>query len=708
MNSSYWKKISEARRLYFMSGVAATTLLGVLLFADLLWRLPYNNAKWVLLTIFTMLFANLSFGFVQAVAGFICLLKRNDQLRISELHKQFENQPLNSRTALLFPIYNEDPDSVTANIATTYEALEKAGALAHYDFFMLSDTTQSNNWIEEEAAWLKTVQKLNAHGKIFYRKRRDNLNQKSGNVADFLRRWGKPYDFFICYDADSLMTADTLLRITRIMEHTPSLGILQTMPRLCNAKSMFARLQQFGNRLQGMIGGAGLNFWQQSEGNYWGHNAIIRTEAFTKFCNLPELPGARPLGGRVMSHDFVEAALMRKAGLQVWLAYDYEGTYEEMPPSIPDFAMRDRRWSQGNLQHTWIMLFGDIPLVNRVHMFNGIMSYLSGPLWLIFLVLTTLIFYSWENSQLTMFIGESWLPWMPEDTSVQGLVVFLLTMALILVPKFFPLILFLRYPEERRKFGGFLRATSSLLLEVTMFTIIAPSLMLFHSSFIAALFMGQRVSWNAQRRGGDGIGWAEAFAVQGPHTLIGVMWGLLAWHISPTLFGWMSPVLIGWVFAPVIAVWTSKESVGEWFARQGLLLSPEDIAPPAEVRIMRTKLSEVHQNPPPIPELAGDYGLIRIVMDPYLNALHQQFLRERDYQPEDIRDDLADIRKRLLSEGAPALSSDDKLRLMYDLPSVRSLHQELWDSPTEQLSKWWRLALSRYNRESMFRVDLLH
>ncbi len=689
-----------------MSGVAVTTLLGVLLFADLLWRVPYNNAKWVLLAIFAILFANLSFGFVQAVAGFVCLLKRTDQLKISALDKLYDGQPLTSRTALLFPIYNEDPQSVAANIATTYEALTKAGVIENFEFFMLSDTTASNNWIEEESAWLETVQKLNAHGKIFYRKRRDNLNQKSGNVADFLRRWGKPYDFFICYDADSLMTADTLIRMTRIMEHTPDLGILQSMPRLCNAKSLFARLQQFGNRLQGMIGGAGLNFWQQSEGNYWGHNAIIRTDAFTRYCNLPELPGARPLGGRVMSHDFVEAALMRKAGLQVWLAYDFEGTYEEMPPSIIDFAVRDRRWSQGNLQHTWIMLFGRIPMVNRVHMLNGIMSYISGPLWLIFLVLTTLIFYSWENSQLTMFINESWLPLTPESTSTQGLIVFLLTMALILVPKVFPLVLFLKSPEERRKFGGMARAAASLLFEVTMFTIIAPSLMLFHSSFIAALFMGQRVSWNSQRRGGDGISWREAFAVQGPCTLIGVMWGLLAWHIAPSLFWWMSPVLFGWVLAPFITVWTSRESVGDWIANRGLLLSPEDIAPPAEVQTLRDKLAIAPRLPKPIPELADDYGLIRVIVDPYLNALHQQFLRERDHQPDDIRDDLAALRQRLLSEGAPALSADDKLRLLYDLPSVSLLHQELWDAPTEKIASWWRLALSRYNRESMFRVDL--
>lgn len=705
MGERNWKRISEGRRFWFMAGVTFVTLFGVLVFADLLWRLPYNNAKWILLAVFTLLFANLSFGFVQSLVGLITLLKPEDRLRITALEKDLPPGPLRSRTALLFPIYKEDPAVVAATLETTYLALKEQGALDHYDFFLLSDSNEPNCWIEEQLAWQRLVGQLDGHGKIFYRKRRDNLNQKSGNVADFLRRWGKPYDFFICYDADSLMTVDTILRMTRLMEHTPELGILQSMPRLYNARSLFARIQQYGNRIQGMIGGAGLNYWQQSMGNYWGHNAIIRTEAFTKHCNLPELPGSRPLGGRVMSHDFVEAALMRKAGLQVWLAYDLEGTYEEMPPSIPDFAIRDRRWCQGNLQHTWIMLFGRIPMTNRVHMLNGIMSFLSGPLWLTFLALSTLIFYSWENSNLTLFERESFLPWTPVSTNTQGLFIFILTMALILIPKTFPLIWMLRAKEQCKRFGGWLKAASSLLIELTLFTIIAPSLMLFHSSFVAGLFMGQRATWGAQRRSGDGITWGEAFAAQGAHGVIGILWGVLAWHISAELFWWMTPVLIGWVLAAPISVWTSRASVGDWFARHGLLLSPEDLNPPQEVATSRQLREQAPEAPEPIPELAADYGLVRVAIDPYINALHQIFLKQRN-QAEENKQQLADLRERLLAEGASALSEQEKWRVLYDLPSVQALHRELWECPLEALSPWWKLAMNRYNHESLFRVDL--
>lgn len=705
MNDFNWKRISEGRRFWFMAGVTVITLFGVLVFADLLWRLPYNEAKWILLALFCLLFANLSFGFVQSLAGIITLLKPEDKLRITALEKKLASGPLRSRTALLFPIYKEDPSTVAASIETTYRALEEKGVLDHYDFFLLSDSNEANAWIEEQAAWQRLVRNLDAGGKIFYRKRRDNLNQKSGNVADFLRRWGKPYDFFICYDADSLMTADTLLRMTRLIESAPELGILQSMPRLYNARSLFARLQQYGNRIQGMIGGAGLNFWQQAHGNYWGHNAIIRTQAFIQHCNLPELPGSRPLGGRVMSHDFVEAALMRKAGLQVWLAYDLEGTFEEMPPSLPDFAARDRRWCQGNLQHTWIMLFGRIPMTNRVHMLNGIMSYLSGPLWLAFLALSTLLFYSWENSNLTVFERESFLPLTPESTSTQGLFVFLLTMALILIPKGFPLLWFLRSKGQASKFGGWFKATASLVFELSMFTLIAPSLMLFHSSFVAGLFMGHRVNWNTQRRGGDGITWGEALSAQGAHMVIGLLWGILAWHVSPTLFWWMSPVLIGWLLAAPISVWTSKASVGDWFARHGLLLAPEDIEPPAEVAAANEKREHAPRSPEPIPELAKDYGLVRVAIDPYFNARHQLFLKERK-QADENKQQLAILRERLLAQGPSSLTDQEKWRVLYDLPSVQALHRELWEQPLDHLSAFWRLAMHRYNRESLFRVDL--
>ncbi len=703
-----WKITSKFRWAAFLTVLVIVSLSGTLLFADLLWRLPYNNGKWLLLVIFSLLFVHLSFGFVQACFGMLALLKKDDSLLITELDEVFADRQLSGRTALLFPIYNEDPAEVTANIAITYKALQRKGILDHYDFFLLSDSNQVNNWIEEETAWLKIVRDLDARGKIFYRKRRANLNQKSGNIADFLRRWGKLYDFFVCYDADSLMTADTLFRITRIMENTPELGILQTMPRLYNGKTLFARIQQFGNRIHGLIGGAGLNYWQQGEGNYWGHNAIIRTQDFIDNCSLPELPGKRPLGGRVMSHDFVEAALMRKAGLQVWLAYDLEGSYEEMPPSIPDFAIRDQRWCQGNLQHLWLVLFGRIALTNRLHMLNGVMAYLSGPLWLLFLVLATLIFYSWENSGLTMFPLPPLMPFAFESTAQQGLAVFLLTFTLILIPKLFPLMWLARNPKQLSAFGGYGKVVASLVIELVMFTLIAPSIMLFHCSFVVSILLGRRVAWNKQRRSSGGIGWKEAFSAQGGHLLIGILWGILAWYMAPPIFWWMTPVLLGWVLATPLTVLTSKASLGRWFAQHGLLTTPEENCPVEEIAELRAYLDEQRHKLYPIPELEADYGLIHVAIDPFVNSLHQLFLRERGKQAAERDEDLTEIRERLLVEGAEAVSDEEKFRLLYDISSVDTLHEELWARPLNSLAPWWQLAMKRYNHESIFRIVNVH
>jgi len=695
------RKLSQGRRFWFFVAFTTSWFVGVALFADLMARLPFNDAKWLLLAVFAALFGQLSFGFVQATAGLVIALFQRDKLCITELDRKHADRELGSRTALLFPIYNEDPEAVTASMAVTYEALREGGLLDHFDLFLLSDSTNENNWVEEETAWLRTVRELKAHGKIFYRHRRENLNQKSGNVADFLRRWGKPYDFFICYDADSLMSVDALRRMMRIMENEPGIGILQSMPRLYNGHSLFARLQQFGNRIQGLIGGAGLNAWQQGEGNYWGHNAVIRTRAFIDHCNLPELPGVRPLGGRVMSHDFVEAALMRKAGLQVWLAYDIEGTYEEMPPSIPDFAVRDRRWCQGNLQHTWIMLFGRIRTPNRIHMLNGIMAFVAGPLWLAFLALSTLLAYSWSNSDLTLFERPSHIPFTPDSTAMHGLAIFFLTMALILGPKFYPLVWLARWPEQRRRFGGLAKAGASLLLEVLALTLIAPSLMLFHSSFVIALFLGQRVGWSAQRRGGDGVSWGEAISAQGAHSVIGACWGVLAWQISPMLFWWMSPVLIGWLIAPAMSVLTSSEWIGKWCREHALLVTPEEISPPEEVSALRKKLAAVSREPRPPGDLGADYGLVRIALDPYTNALHQTFLRARENQPTEVRAELDSLLHQLLTEGATALKPDQKRRILHDLVTVRRLHLALWERPIAELPPFWCLALNSYHRANL-------
>lgn len=698
------RRLGKVRRVWFFGIWALITLGGVLTFWDLLVRMGGIEARYFLLPIFTILFGQLAFGFCHALFGFIILWRGRDPLSITALPPEAPGAEPQGRTALLFPVYNEDPARYFASVETIYRELDHAGALQHFDFFVLSDSTNPNRWIEEEVHWLETVERLDAQGRLFYRKRRKNINQKSGNIADFCRRWGKNYETMICFDADSLMSAETVLRLVKLMAEHPSCGILQSMPRLFNGRSLLGRLQQFTSRIHGAIAGAGLNYWQQDYGNYWGHNAIIRVAPFIENCTLPDLPGAQPLGGRVMSHDFVEAALMRRAGYTIWLAYDLEGTYEEMPPSLLDFAARDRRWSQGNLQHLWIMLFGDVPWANRLHMLNGVLAYLSGPLWFCFLAVGTLLAYAWENSSLTLLTIDSDLPWIGLGLAGQGALVFGFTLALIFVPKLFPLILLARKPETVRLFGGFLGASASILIEIALFTLLAPSLMLFHTSFVVAMLFGKKVTWDAQSRDGGGTAWPDALRAQGGHLIVGVLWTILAFSTSSLLGWWMSPVLLGWMLAVPMSVWTSSEELGCILKKSGLLLTPEETAPPPEISALLSREKEEASALRPIPELEADFGIMRVVVDPYVNALHTIFIHPRPNKAEETRSSLVALRTRLLAEGAPRLSREEKTRLLSDVESIRYLHREVWLMPRERLSNWWRLALDRFNRESLFRV----
>ena len=266
---------------------------------------------------------------------------------------------------------NEDVSRVFEGLRVIYRSLQEARRLEHFDFFILSDSDQPNQWIQEEVAWVELCKQVGGLGRIFYRKRRQAINRKSGNVADFLRRWGRNYRYMVVLDADSLMTGQALVRLVALMEKNPAVGIIQTAPRIVNGETLYGRIQQFANRLYSPLFLAGLNYWQQHDGNYWGHNAIIRVQPFIEHCCLPDLPGREPFGGRILSHDFVEAALMRRAGWQVWIAHDIEGSYEEGPPTLIDSAKRDRRWCQGNMQHSWLLFARGFRPVNRVHLFLG-------------------------------------------------------------------------------------------------------------------------------------------------------------------------------------------------------------------------------------------------------------------------------------------------------------------------------------------------
>ena len=597
------------------------------------------------------------------------------------------------------PVFNEDVSRVFEGLRVIFRSVQETGKLEHFDFFILSDSNQPNQWIEEEVAWVELCKQVKGFEKIFYRKRRQSINKKAGNVADFLRRWGKNYRYMVVLDADSIMTGSALVQMVSMMEANPKVGILQTAPRIVRGDSLYARIQSFANGLYSPLFLAGLNYWQQLDGNYWGHNAIIRVQPFIDHCALPDLPGSEPFGGRILSHDFVEAALMRKAGWAVWLVPEIETTYEEGPPTLIDSAKRDRRWCQGNMQHTWLLTARGFKPANRFHLAMGVMAYVSSPLWLLFLLISTIhVFDLVTSPHLT--------PRFQEYTSVFGYVIqvpqalflFIFTMLLLFLPKVVSVVSTLGNTTQAEKFGGRMRLLISAVMETIVSALLAPINMIFNSKFVLFTLLGQGVAWITQKRnaGEDGTEWREAILTHWTMTAFGLVWGVSSFIISPMFFWWLSPVLAGLLVSIPLSIFLSKTGLGQGARQIGLFLTPEETQPCYELRRLEQNLAACYKHLQPIEPLRNDYGLLQAVLDPYINAMHVALLRHRR-PSEEAREWFVQLRERLLREGPARLTMKEKMALLMDADSMIWLHEELWRLPSNSLAEWWRLAMRQYN-----------
>jgi membrane glycosyltransferase len=687
------------RRFLFFSAIFVLTCLATWFMADLLWRDGLTVIEGFLLVLFVPLFANVATGFCTAMVGFYVINRGGDSCRIVSTLPPGPERRL-AATAIVMPVFNEDVSRVFEGLRVVFQSVQQAGGLEHFDFFVLSDSNQPNQWIREEVAWTELCKQVSGFGKIFYRKRRQAINKKAGNVADFLRRWGRNYRYMVVLDADSIMTGRALCDLVAAMEQNPLVGIIQTAPRIVRGETLYARLQAFANRLYSPLFLAGLNYWQQHEANYWGHNAIIRVQPFMDHCALPDLPGSEPFGGRILSHDFVEAALMRKAGWAVWLAHDLEGSYEEGPPTLVESAKRDRRWCQGNLQHAWLLTARGFRPANRFHLLLGVMAYVSSPLWLLFLVLSAV---DMVNQAGSVGAGVEW----PEDmTSIFGytvevpeaLTLFTLTMLMLFLPKIVSVVVTIGRPAEVAGYGGRGRLILSATLEALGSALLAPINMIFNAKFVVFTLLGQGVSWVAQKRGADedGMDWREAILTHGPQTAIGVVWGGSALVLIPQYFAWLSPVLAGLVLSIPLSIFLSKASFGRRARELGIFVTPEETDPPPELQLLERRLAECYRHLPPFEPLRDDYGLLQAILDPYINAMHVALLRQRRPSAES-REWFAQLRARLLREGPGGFSTKEKMALLLDPGSMMWLHRELWRLPADALAEWWRLAMRQYN-----------
>ena len=569
----------------------------------------------VILALFVILFAWIALSFASTLGGLIAMMSR----RTDELGIAADAPPttIESRTALLLPTYNEDPDRVFARVQAVTESVAETGMADGFDVFILSDTTDPDIFLAEEAAFLALRERLDAHN-IFYRHRPKNDAKKAGNIAEWVGRFGGGYDHMVVLDADSLMTGDTLTRLVAAMERHPGVGLIQTFPVMVNATTPFARLQQFAGRLYGPLIAHGLAWWHGADSNYWGHNAIIRTSAFAGHAGLPVLSGPRPIGGHILSHDFVEAALMRRGGLAIHMAPALGGSYEESPPSLTEYAARDRRWCQGNLQHMGVLPARGLHALSRLHLLTGIGSYVAAPLWLFFLFVGMLIalqaqFIRPEYFPKTYTLYPQW----PAQDPIRAAWVFAGTMGLLLAPKFIGYLTMLADRTARRGFGA-ARAFAGLLLEIVISGLIAPVMMLIQSASVMGILMGRDSGWAAQRRDDGTLPWRDVVRRYGRHTLFGLVLAVAAYEVSFSLFAWMTPVIVGLILAIPLAQWTASPTAGRWLRRIGLLVAPEETRPP-EVLQRANELADQFRG-------AAQVGLRRLLADPALLAAHRALL----------------------------------------------------------------------------------
>ncbi|KHK54145.1 glucosyltransferase MdoH [Ralstonia sp. A12] len=671
-----WRFVGARRRLTLLALMIAQTIAATWAMSTVL---PYHGHDWleaIIIVLFAVLFCWVSAGFWTAITGFLLLAFHGDRFVISRRAAPDAVIPDDARTAIVMPICNEDVQRVFAGLRATYESLQRTGHLEHFDFFVLSDSGDPDLRTAEADAWLHLCRALDGFGRIFYRWRRHRVKRKSGNIDDFCRRWGGKYRYMIVLDADSVMSGDCLTRLVQLMEGAPSAGIIQTAPRAAGRDTLYARIQQFATRVYGPLFTAGLHYWQLGESHYWGHNAIIRLDPFIKHCALAPIPGKGSLSGEIMSHDFVEAALMRRAGWAVWIAYDLDGSYEEMPPNLLDELGRDRRWCHGNLMN--FRLFG-APGFHRVHravFITGVMAYLSAPLWFLFLILSTALLakhtliapeYFTQPRQLFPI----WPEWHPEKAAA----LFSATATVLFLPKILSVLVL--WAQGPKRFGGALHLALSMAIEAAFSVLAAPVRMLFHTRFVTAAFLGWKVHWKSPPREDAQTHWGDAVRRHGLHTVIGIVWAAIVYWLNPSFLWWLSPVVGALIVSIPLSVFSSRVSLGRRMRRLHLFMIPEEVRPPRELRATRKHL----RNAPPTPDFR------QAVVDPVTNALMCAVGTTRF--PHDRR--LLAVReatvRHALEVGPDKLTGKQKLVLLSDPFSLSALHLAVWSS-SEHRAAW--------------------
>lgn len=531
----------------------------------------------VFLVLCTLCFGWIALGTSSAILGFVSFLRSGWASPVTPASATTRAE----RTALLFPVYHEDVARIAATIEAIANELVALGAEQRFDAFVLSDTRTGDIRARELRAVRFLRRQLRSRVSVYYRARSQNLGKKAGNIADWVRRFGGAYQSFIILDADSIMSGTLLVHLQSVMASNSKVGLIQTVPRLVGASTLFARLQQFAVAFYGPVVAAGFAAWHQQSGNYWGHNAIVRTRAFAQAAGLPELSGGPPLGGQIQSHDFVEAAFLRRAGWEVRMFPHLHGSYEGSPPTLVDLAIRDRRWAQGNLQHLRIVGASGLPWVSRLHLAMGTYAYLASALWALSLAVGVALAVQSAYTLPVYFPDTKTLfPIWPVIDPVKALYLFVGTITIVVLPKALGVVVacVCSHPDAGRP--GLGRLLLGAFVETLASILITPVLMLTQTSAVIEILRGKDSGWSVQRRAGEPPELSELVRFHVWHQLVGIGLATVCAMVSVFVIAWMSPIILGLLLSLAISHFTSQASPA-WLAKA--LATPEDIRPPAIV-----------------------------------------------------------------------------------------------------------------------------
>ena len=567
-----WKAAASRRRTALVAIVFASTAVAAgMLFYTQAASSVHPALHFIQLLIFVVLFGWVTAGFVTAMMGFR-VQSHPDQHALPFAALDPSTLSLDARTAIIMPICNEPVTPVFAGLRATCESLAMSAAAGLFDVYVLSDTYDPDMRLQELAAWSALREQLGDRCRLYYRLRQRRTRRKAGNVADFCRRWGRNYRYMVVLDADSVMTGEAITTLVGMMEAHPKAGIIQTAPRACGVQTLHARLQQFAGRVAGRLFTAGMQFWQLGESHYWGHNAIIRVEPFMKHCALDLLPGQGGLSGEILSHDFVEAALMRRAGYHIWLTTDLEGSYEQQPSNLMEELQRDRRWCQGNLMNFRLITEPGFQTVHRAMLFTGAMSYVSAPLWLCFL-LVSLSLRLLEPQTSTALI----FPWLGISSTLE--VLWTITLTLLFLPRAMAVVAIMKHGEQAA-YGGSAALVKSAVLEAILSALQAPIRMVAHTMFVITALTGLNLEWKSPMREAQSVQWREALHRFMP-VMATVALTLLAIFLSHrNAVWWLLPVGLPLLLAVPITVFTSESRWGLFLRHKHWLLTPEERTTP--------------------------------------------------------------------------------------------------------------------------------